>query len=67
MTIKITRRSPFSGKIHTKELDITSSQIADYDNGMLVQDAFPNLDAGDREFFHTGITDEEWDAQFPDV
>ena len=33
-------------------------------NGALVQNAFPNLDADDREFIVSGITPEEWDATY---
>jgi hypothetical protein len=35
-----------------------------WQTGMLIQDAFPMLDAGQREFIKTGITPEEWDAAF---
>jgi hypothetical protein len=31
-----------------------------------VQDAFPQLDADQREFLISGITPEEWDATFGD-
>lgn len=33
--------------------------------GKLVQDAFPNMSADDREFLMTGITPAEWAAMFP--
>ena len=35
-----------------------------WQSGMLIQDAFPMLDAGQREFIKTGITPEEWDNMF---
>jgi hypothetical protein len=33
--------------------------------GVLLQNAFPQLDANQREFILTGITAEEWDKIFP--
>jgi len=60
----ITRKSLASGIIRTRDLDITPHQIDAYLNGALIQQAFPNLNADDREFFKTGITGEEWDEMF---
>jgi hypothetical protein len=60
--MQVTRTSPFTGKTRTLDLNITAAQVARYNNGWLLQDAFPNLSAGEREFFKTGITDEEWDT-----
>ena len=57
--MKVTRRSAI-----TKELDITEGQIAAYEQGELLQNAFPNLSADDREFYKTGITNEEWEEAF---
>jgi hypothetical protein len=34
--------------------------------GNMVQDAFPFLSSGEREFLMTGITDDEWDQLFKD-
>lgn len=62
--LSITRKSQLSGITRTLELDITPQQAADYLNGALIQDAFPNLSADEREFIMTGITPEEWDAAF---
>lgn len=60
----ITRKSPFSGKIHKMDLPIDNSQIEKYNKGALIQNAFPNLTPGQREFYKTGITEEEWDKLF---
>ena len=60
----IKRVSPISGKENTMDLDITTAQIEAYQAGALIQDAFSNLDAGQREFLMTGITPEEWDGIF---
>jgi hypothetical protein len=62
----ITRKSLASGIIRTRDLNITPQQIDAYLNGALIQEAFSQLNADDREFFKTGITSEEWDAMFAD-
>lgn len=58
----ITRVSMLTGVTRSRELSITEEQYKQWQNGKLVQDAFPQLSASDREFIITGITDEEWDA-----
>jgi hypothetical protein len=60
----ITRKSQYSGKIHEKELDITTEQCERYARGELLQNAFPNLSKEDREFYKSGITGEEWAQLF---
>jgi hypothetical protein len=66
----ITRRSPFTGKIHQMEIPMSVLEFSKreilWQTGMLIQDAFPTLDAGQREFIKTGITPEEWNALFAD-
>lgn len=59
--------SVLSGNTHTRELDVTPEQIAEFrgdTRGRLIQQIFPALSADDREFLRTGITPEEWDAEF---
>jgi len=58
----ITRTNPFNGSVNTRDLDITDEQVAAYEAGALVQNAFPNLSADDREFYKTGI--DNWDEIF---
>ena len=58
--MEITRKSEYSGVIRTLDLNITQEQIDNYAAGALLQNAFPNLSKADREFFKSGITDEEW-------
>jgi len=60
--MQITRTNPFNGSVNTRDLDITEQQIAAYEAGALLQNAFPNLSADDREFFKTGI--DNWDEIF---
>jgi hypothetical protein len=60
----ITRTSMLSGNTTERELDITTQQILDYERGALLQDALSNLSADDREFFKSGVTEEEWSSAF---
>lgn len=66
--MEITRRSAISGVVRTKDLDVTEEQMALWEspNRPLIQHAFPNLTAGEREFILTGITEEEWDELYPE-
>ena len=63
--MKVTRKSIISGVVRTLDLAITPEQVAAYNAGTLVQNAFPTLDKKEREFYKTGVTGEEWDALFP--
>jgi hypothetical protein len=44
--------------------DEFNAALARYEAGALLQNAFPMLDADEREFIKTGITPQEWDALF---
>lgn len=56
----ITRKSIISGTLYTRDLDVTQAQLVAYEDGALLQDAFPQLSADDREFIKTGISSLEW-------
>ena len=59
----VDRVSPFSYKLNTMDLPITSDQVLAYLSGRaLLQDAFPQLTPEQREFYKTGITPDEWEA-----
>ena len=58
--MEVERVSGFTGKSHTFDLPITQSQLDDYANGHLIQDAFPKLTPTQREYIRTGITPWEW-------
>jgi len=64
--MEVTRKSQVSGITRTMDLDITQQQILDYERGMKIQYAFPNLTTAELEFFMTGITEDEWNAMFPE-
>ena len=43
------RISDLTGEVHCMDLDVTDAQLELYDEfGVLLQDAFPNLTAGER-------------------
>ena len=62
--MQITRTSPVSGVTRSLEIPCTEEQMAAYKSGALIQVAFPDLTADQREFILTGITKEEWDVLF---
>jgi len=64
--MKITRLSPISGVRHTMELDVTAKQIVSWEKGEMIQNVFPHLTAGEREFIKTGITPDDWNTMFGD-
>ena len=65
--MKIAMKSPFTGKDHIKEINITEEQLARWRAGELIQNVVPHLSASDREFLMTGITAEEWEETFKDA
>lgn len=62
--MNITRTSMFTGVRRTIDLPVTEAQMQAYLEGALLQNAFPNLTAGEREFIKSGVTDEEWETLF---
>ena len=60
----ITRRSMFSGKIRTLSVNITKEQLDHWKNGGLIQNVMRNLTDDEREFVISGVTKEEWDAEY---
>lgn len=56
----IKRHSMLSGTLYMRDLDVTQAQLVAYEDGALLQDAFPQLSASDREFIKTGISSLEW-------
>ena len=61
-------RSILSGKDGSMEFPLSEQEFeASYNawkSGMLIQEAFPTLNADQREFLMTGITPEEWTQKF---
>jgi len=63
--MKIVRTSQLTGKKHSMDLPVTMSQMKRFYSGKAsIQNIFPDLSPSQREFILTGITEEEWDANF---
>jgi hypothetical protein len=61
--VKITRRSAFTGTLHTREIAVTGEQLDRLARtGEPIQVVLPHLSRDDREFLLTGATPEEWAA-----
>lgn len=60
----ITRTPMTSGVRRSLDLPVTEAQLEAYAQGELLQNAFPNLTPGQREFIKTGTTQAEWVAIF---
>ena len=62
--LHVTRTSLFTRKRNSMTLKTTPQQFMDWQRGKLIQDAFPELTADEREFLQSGATPEEWDNVF---
>lgn len=60
----ITRTSPISGATHALEVNCTPEQLAEWESGVLIQNAMPDVEAPLREYVKSGITPEEWVEMF---
>lgn len=61
----IQRVSDFSGFINTMEIPLEKSEIEQrLLSGKLITQAFPELNADQREFLMTGMTPVEWEMLF---
>jgi hypothetical protein len=58
------RKCPFTGTVNAMELPMTQREyfhgVTAWLKGALIQNAFPMLNADQREFIKTGITPETW-------
>jgi|TARA_R110000782_G_scaffold6600_3_gene22679 hypothetical protein len=63
----ITKKSLVTGNITTKDIDVSVQQLDAWQNGLLIQDAMPQVSAPDREFIKSGITNEEWNNLFKEI
>lgn len=63
----ISRVSPWNHKTNERDLPITEEQWQRWLNReAFIQDIFPNLSVGDREFILTGYTEQDWEELFPE-
>jgi len=62
--VRITATSTLTGQSNQMELPLWKRHLDAWAGGMLIQDAMPHLSAEQREFLMTGITPDEWNAEF---
>jgi len=62
--MKITKTSPVTGKLSTREIDVTSEQLLEWKRGALIQSVMPYVSKEDREFIMTGSTPEDWQSMW---
>ena len=63
--MKVLRSSMNTGKACTLDLPVTDLQLFQYQSGEgAIQEIFPDLCAGLREFVKTGISPKEWKEMF---
>jgi len=64
--IHFQNKSMLSGCINVMAFDMEAKQFDEsymaWQNGKLIQDAFPSLNVAEREFLMTGITPDEWNS-----
>ena len=60
--VTIITRCPFCG--HANEVEVNEMDYLDWQDGMLVQDAFPYLSANEREMLVSGICPACWASTF---
>lgn len=59
----ISRKSPITGTINVRDLDITDKQFDNWAvEGFTAQEAFPHLSSDDREFIISGLTIKDWET-----
>ena len=64
--LRVSRRSVFTKEMNSMVLPVSQERIEIWaaGGGALIQDAFPELNADQREFLMSGATPEEWEAIF---
>ena len=60
--VTVVTRCPFCGR--GNEVEVNEDDYLDWQDGMLVQDAFPYLNANEREMLISGICPTCWDGMF---
>jgi len=64
--MKITRRSPWSNKTHTIEVDITEDQLTKLKEGKHIKEIAPHLNHAMQEFVANGFVPSDWREIFKD-
>lgn len=63
---RVQRQSLFTGRINEMVLPVTLKHLLNWNDRELIQNAFPQLNADQREFLLSGATPEEWEARWGD-
>tara|TARA_R110000787_G_scaffold196133_1_gene307390 strand:- start:290 stop:508 length:219 start_codon:yes stop_codon:yes gene_type:complete len=63
----ITRTSPLTKIENSIEIEVTSEQIARWQDGENIQNVMPTLTHEEREFIMTGFTFEDWRTLFSET
>ena len=64
--MQITKTSPVTGKVNTREIDVTPVQLNEWLDGALIQNVMPHLTSEEREFLISGSMPDEWDEVMRD-
>jgi hypothetical protein len=51
-----------TGKENALDLEVTAEEMYNWQNGMVAQRAFPNLNADEREYIISGIPPGKWET-----
>ena len=62
---ELERNSPLTGKVNSMEIEMDPADYLAWQQGEVIQKAFPYLNADEREFIKTGITPSDWEEMFP--
>ena len=62
--MKITRDCMLTGQTNVMDLDVTTEQIKQWQQGELIQNVMPHLSIDEREFLITGMLPDTWDNIF---
>jgi hypothetical protein len=62
--MKITMTHPVTREDNEMDLNITSEQMNEWQNGALIQHALPHLTSDEREFLMTGLLPGEFERMY---
>jgi hypothetical protein len=67
-SVLVTRSNALDGKFNSLTIEMSKEEFLvcfnNWQNGALIQYAFPKLSSDEREFIKTGITRDQWDEIF---
>lgn len=60
----VVRTSQLTGKVSEMQMRFDLTDYTNWQNGTVIQNALPYLNAEEREFLLTGITPDEWEDTY---